>query len=1306
MRLEMRLFKSRQENDAPSVTRALLEDEDDQDEADEHLLAPSEDGESDAFLDSDSENELDVAGEEDCPEEKAGFLSKVLFLWVSDLLLLGRKRILEFEDLWSVAKKDRASTVGAAFENTLRGRCRNVKKKKQRKDSVKFSLFGSICRQYGGWFFRTGLLKLVHDIIQFTIPMILRYLLDSIENSPGVRDKKSMLLAVLLYVASVSQTLVVNTYFNSVFRLSMHLKTGLTSSIYRKALKMNMSSRKEIGSSNITNLMSNDAQKIGDMPTYLHVMWSGPLQIIVTSILLSFIIGIIPTVCAFVTMCVLIPVAGFAGKTLNSMRKDMMTMTDERIKCAAEVVNGIKTIKLYAWEDPYEERVLELRKREMRRIKSFVFASIANMFMFSANPVIVAVIVFSVYTYVGGQVSADIAFPTLALLNQLRFPLLMVPRQLVNIVQCRVALKRIKSFMIAEEVVSPPPAIGLGGYTPLGTVKVEKASFTWDNGSSYSRPTLSNISLNIAPGQFCIVVGRVGSGKSSLLHALLGEMACVSGTSSVVGSISYSAQDTWIRNSSVKENIIFGSEYDEERYQKVLECCCLNPDLAALPAGDMTEIGEKGVNLSGGQKHRVSLARSVYAMTDVVLLDDPISAVDAHVGQKIVDDCIFGLMSDRTRILVTHQTQHAMRADVIVLMENGEIKDIGSYRELISRSSENLNLLVSSAARKLSSNNLLSLAKDDNKDSKSRVSSFISNTHSPPKAKPSKKESATAVKEVVSEKDELRDSSITNNFNKILKKEAEQTSSKIVSIEDRARGTVARHVYKRYIREWSSVAYLVPAIVATLCICTQTSSTGRDFVLSMWSDSVSQNSFYVKLYAIIAFTGVLFQGLQALTMAAGTLRAAEFIHKSLLNRIMRLPMSFFDSNPTGRIVNRFTKDTEDIDQLLPTTWNGVIGMSAQFVFSLLSICIIRPLVLICVVPVLWIFKTIQNIYMASSREIARFVSISRSPIFAHFGESVSGLTTIRAFSFQKYSLKESLSLLDNNNRAFWPSTACNRWLGVRLEILGETITFIAAMSSCLAASSSAGLSGFAISTALNLTGMLNWLVRQLTLIENQMNSVERVLHYANQETEAATIIEGKRPPQVWPTDGCIRVNNLWLRYRDDLDPVLRGISFETNAAEKLGIVGRTGCGKSTLMLALFRIVEPLEGSIKIDGVECLSIGLFDLRSRLALVPQDPVLFSGTIRSNIDPFSMNKNDSALWTALDRSGIGPYVRSLPGHLDAKIEESGQNMSVGQRQMLCIARAWLAIVLPMDCRSLAYRHVNVMSIVYIANLQALFG
>ena len=1224
-----------------------------------------------------------------CAEDASGFFNNLFFVWVGELIARGNSKPLEFDDLWALSKRDQSRAVGSSFRKVL-----NAKKKRTPTNTetgadgaraargsrsgsaeaggaytkTEVRLFASLYAAYGGWFWRAGAIKLVHDLVQAAVPMILRVLLSKLDEAEaftwGEGTKVCVLLASLLYITSAMQTLLVNQYFHSLFRLGMHAKTAIIIALYQKALRLSMAARTEAGSSNITNLMSNDATKIGDLPTYLHVVWSGPLQIIVTTVLLSIIVGVVPTICAFGSVCILIPMTAALGKVLSAMRKSMMVSTDARIKCAAEVVNGIKTIKLYAWEEPYESRVSDLRASEMAKIRKFILTGVGNMFLFSVNPVIVAVVVFSVFTARGGVLTPTIAFPTLALLNQLRFPLLMVPRQIVNVIQCKVALMRLQEFLSTGETTKPPPAVS--SVAPKGTVAMSDASFSWAGSEDTVNPTLRNVSLDIKPGQLCMIVGKVGSGKSSLLHALLGEMPCVGGASSVIGAVSYSAQDTWIRNASVKENIVFGSPFDEERYRMVLDCCCLEPDIAMLPAGDATEIGEKGVNLSGGQKHRVSLARSVYAETDVIMLDDPISAVDAHVGQKIMDSCICGILAKRTRILVTHHTQHARHADVVVILDQGRVKDYGSFDEVSSRNPEVLRM----NPVKLSSNDLKSL---DDTGAQTREAGAQRDEESQSSASTNEKLRRQTTSGSLGEE---KGNDGAHAAKSKTTKSARKPASNIVVSEDRAKGKVASRVYRTYIREWSKRPFILPALVATLCVATQTCVTGRDYWLSRWSDesNASDGSFYLRVYAIIAFSGAILQGFNSLTMTVGTLRAADAIHQSLLHRIMRLPMSFFDSNPTGRIMNRFTKDTEDIDQLLPSTWNTVLLMSVQFVFSIVAICIVAPSVVVVVVPVLWIFKTIQQIYLMSSRELARLASVTRSPIFVHFGESVSGLTTIRAYGFQHESLSQACRLVDKNNRAYWPTMAVNRWLSCRLEILGHTITFITAISVAFFVSTSSGLSGFAISSSLNLTGMLNWLVRQLTQIETQMNSVERVLHYSTHETEAAPVVEGKRPPETWPSRGRIRVENLWLRYRDDLDPVLRGITFETRASEKVGIVGRTGCGKSTLMLALFRLVEPFSGSIIIDGVNCLSIGLRDLRSRLALVPQDPVLFSGTIRSNIDPFNNCESDMQLWVALDRSGIGDYVRTLSGHLDAKIEENGQNMSVGQRQMLCIARALL--------------------------------
>ncbi|EFJ52174.1 ABC transporter [Volvox carteri f. nagariensis] len=687
---------------------------------------------------------------------------------------------------------------------------------------------------------------------------------------------------------------------------------------------------------------------------------------------------------------------------------------------------------------------------------------------------------------------------------------------------------------------------------------------------------------------------------------------------------------------------------DEDAYAATLQACALVTDLELLPAGDASEIGEKGINLSGGQKHRVALARATYAAADIYLLDDPLSAVDAHVGRHLFEECICGLLEDRTRVLVTHQLQYLPSADLVVVMAGGAVQHVstcggrGGWGRVVAGGGGR----EDSGGAEIGGGEIVCVC----------VYMYM--------------------------------------FRVLVVKVSTNTSSFPPSgplapapppqVEERAKGRVERSVYAAYLLAWS-VAYLLPVAVVCFALGERGLQVLQNFVLSSWSNATAEaeeehkrahNGKYLSLYFILGLSSIGVQLLRSFLLILGSIRASRLLAKKLLDKVVRLPMSFFDQQPTGRLLNRFTKDTEALDINVSGAVNSALSTFVTAMLSVVVVVVVTPLAVVCFLPLSFVYYRVQQLYIASSRELKRLDSLAFSPIFQHFGETLTGLTTIRAFRKMDQFMDKNRANLNHSNRAYWPIQVVNRWLSVRLELMGAFVVFTAAVTVAVIFPRNAGLAGLAITSALNLTGIMNWMVRQTTELEVNMNSVERMVEYNRYDEEAPAVIESNRPPKNWPTEGAISVKDLYVRYRAELDPVLRGLSFEISGREKVGVCGRTGCGKSTLMMTLYRLVEPSSGTIKIDGYDITAMGLYDLRSRLSLVPQDPVIFSGSVRSNLDPFGQFKSrgDGEMWEALKRAGLDETVRAYDKGLDAEVKEGGANLSVGQRQLLCMARALL--------------------------------
>eukprot|EP00850_Spirogloea_muscicola_P009079 SM000050S17004 [mRNA] locus=s50:312640:321290:- [translate_table: standard] len=1268
-----------------------------------------------------------------CPEEEASFISRVFFSYATSLIRLGNRKVLMIEDLWAVSKQDRAEVVAARFDEAW------AFEEKKDKPSLARALF----RAFGKTFIFGGLVKLVYDVLQFSSPVILREILKYLKQRHRPFSTGAG-LSLLLLLSSVVQSIFVHNYFQIVMRVGLHIRTAIISRVYRKALNLSLLAKQDTSTGEIVNLQSNDAEKLCNLVTYLHVFWSGPLQILGAMGLLFYVIGVIPALAGLVVMVLLLPFNAILLRFLTKVRKRLIAATDQRVKLVTEVINGIKAIKLYAWEEPFRQRIEGLRSKEVTEIRTTIIYGSVEEFIFVVCPTLVAVSSLATYTTLGHALDPNVAFPALALFNILRFPLLMIPWQLNSVIQARVSVGRLEKFLKLPEATPIQPSSAVSE----GTIAVKEASFTWsldlEDAKEAQTPTLRDIDLDVQPGVLIIVIGEVGSGKSSLLAAALGEMHKLAGEVFENGSIAYTAQDPWIRNATLKENIIMGRPFSQSKYERVIAACALAEDLKFLPGGENAEIGEKGINLSGGQKHRVALARAVYADADVYLLDDPLSAVDAHVGRHLFDSCINGELSKKTRILVTHQLQYIEAATWVIVMRQGSIIGQGTVEDIrgmaldldldfLATSSEdededkekeaddvvdasNGQLTLSAeaapdigaAGNTIGSDTAANLAEvSDDAPAEAVAGSVIQGLAQRPQGEDGSSAAETSdqvplldndanptygslngtvksasdrkVKRQLSRRSS-RSHSGSRRASIDERREAQATKaaeSSLVKEEHRAVGKVQRKVYNAYLKSWGK-GYVMAFFVLFVFTAAQSMKVANDTWLAVWTAGIQKHAesatFYLAVYAITAILTAVLVWLRSLLLAYGTVAAAKNLHNQLLSRTLRLPMSFFDSQPTGRLLNRFTRDTEQVDLNLPDTMLSYLSCLFQVVFALGIIIYVTPLFAIPMIPLAFIYRSVENFYITTSRELKRLDSLARSPIFAHFGETVQGLVTIRAFRLQDTFVKLNNELLNNSTRAYYATITANRWLGLRLELLGALCIFATAFFAVAAHHPNAGFAGLALTSAFSITGFMNWMVRMNAELEQQMNSVERVLEYTVLPTEAPAIVPDHRPLPHWPWSGEIVAQNVVVRYRPELEPVLRGLSFSIKGGEKVGICGRTGCGKTTLMMALYRLVELSSGRILIDSLDVSKIGLMDLRSRLALVPQDPIIFSGTIRMNLDPFGQSQGDEKLWEALRRSGMFETVSGLPGKLDAELAEGGSNLSTGQRQLLCMARALL--------------------------------
>uniref|UniRef100_A0A8C1PEQ3 Uncharacterized protein n=1 Tax=Cyprinus carpio TaxID=7962 RepID=A0A8C1PEQ3_CYPCA len=1118
-------------------------------------------------------------------------------------------------------------------------------KKKKKKDSESEYpnswLVPTIAKTSKAVLLESAFYKLIQDLLSFASPQLLKLMI-SFTQDKSSHAWTGYLYAVLLLVVAFLQSVILQQYFQRCFILGMKVRTSLMAAVYKKALVVSNDSRKESTAGEIVNLMSADAQRFNDVTNFIHLLWSCPLQIILAIAFLWIELG--PSVLAgLLVMVLMVPINGWLATKSRGFQMENMKFKDKRMKIINDILNGIKVLKYYAWESSFEAQVQEIREKELKVMRKFAYLSSVSTFIFSCAPAIVSLATFAVFVSVSPDniLDAEKAFTSISLFNILRFPLAMFPQLISIMVQTAVSKKRLEKFLSeSEQMLSSFPELG-------AAVSMTDGTYAWERDTE---PVLKNVSLDIKPGRLVAVVGAVGSGKTSLISALLGELHSLKGRINIKGSVAFVPQQAWIQNATVMDNILFGSNLDEERYRSVVDACALGPDLDLLPGRDQTEIGEKGINLSGGQKQRVSLARAVYSSADVYLLDDPLSAVDSHVGKHLFERVIGpkGLLKDKTRILVTHGISFLPYVDEIVVLVNGVVSEVGSYDGL-------------RASKGAFSEFLETYGKEESSNANTSLQEYIF--------------VFTIFVFFVFSMRLRKNSSVRSK-----KDSGDKKGQRLIEKETMETGRVKFSVYLQYLRSmgwcfitWSFLFYFIQNVAFI----------GQNLWLSDWTeDSVEYfNTTYpnhirdmrIGVFGALGMAQGFLVFLGTILLADGSISASRTLHTSLLSNILKVPMVFFDTTPSGRIVNRFAKDIFTVDEIIPMSFRTCILCLLGVLGTLFVICLATPIFTAVVVPMAVIYYFVQRFYVATSRQLRRLDSVSRSPIYSHFGETVSGISVIRAYGHQQRFLKQNEDTIDQNLKSVYPWIVSNRWLAMRLEFLGNLVVFFSALFAVISRDSlNSGLVGLSISYALNVTQTLNWLVRMTSELETNIVAVERVREYAEIKNEAPWITSN-RPPDDWPTAGNIHFENYKVRYRPELELILHGITCDIQSTEKIGIVGRTGAGKSSLTNCLFRIIEASEGQILVDGIDISTLGLHDLRSRLTIIPQDPVLFSGTLRMNLDPFE-KFSDEEIWSVLELAHLKDYVRGLPTGLQHEVSEGGENLSVGQRQLLCLARALL--------------------------------
>jgi ABC-type multidrug transport system fused ATPase/permease subunit len=1192
------------------------------------------------------------------PLSTASLASQLLVLWFQPLVALGARRPLSFADLWPVCFSDSCRALQLRLAAVV-------------DSSAPSSLVAAFLRA-----FRRPLLLVFANYSLYIAAMALQSyvaqaLLDFLRDRANVFHVSSgyALVALMLAVSVVAITCRNFAFFLS-SQAGANMRSLVMSCIFRKSLRLSCAARQQYTTGQVLTLMSVDAERVFNAMMQGPWLVVAPLGFVVCLALIGLLFDAASALCGLAVLVIVVALSVRQAKRISAVQRQLLSVVDERVKVTSEALQGVRVVKFYAWEQSIASRVQRIRATEVSLFRSLHVHMVSNSVLLFLTPVFLSGSTLGLYVLLHGAVSVTDAFTLVALVNICRAVVNEFTTALAMLSQARSSFRRIDQFMASDEFEAPDTLptgeagririknvhaewpISSGGTSGLATTTAAEVTGMGDGSeSSTAAPTavllrdpspfaLKGMSLDIEPGFLVMIVGTVGAGKSSFLHALLGEMVVRSGELEVSGDISYVSQEPWIRNASVKSNILFESALDAEKYERVLAASQLALDLHALPNGDQTEIGERGINLSGGQKARVAIARALYrSQYDVLILDDPLSAVDPHVAHGIFDEGIVGLAGGKTRLLVLNSHYDLLdRADKILVFQDGQIVGDGTYAEVLARFPdlryENKQTLGKSGTVRLES-------------------------------EPERMAEGQAPMGV----DSMQQS--------LVEKDTAADDARLVQEEDRETGTVGGRIYRAYFDETghNGIAVLLVLVVA------YSVSQGLRVLVDWWQGHWASNmtrrgvdstysglTFGMWYLAFIVVCTIL-------TLARGFLMTEACIRSARNLHVLSAPINrYFDVTPVGRILNRFSNDLDQMDSVLPQQYQMMFQNVAMSVGSLVVSAVASYWICVAYIPMLVVFVLTGQYFNKTSREVKRLEGVSRSPVYNLFGETLAGLQTIRAFKMQPTFVGLSDKAVDENTAAYFSYCAAGRWLAVRLDWLSVVIIFV--VSLYLVATkgqTSPVVAGISRTYSLMLTSTMQNTMRAVDSTDNAMTSVERLLHFRSIPVEEDGPDCLPVNDAVWPSQGAIKFDKLCLKYRPELPLVLRGVSMDVAAGEKVGICGRTGAGKSSLMIALFRICEFDSGTVLIDGVDVQTVRLADLRRSLAIIPQDPVLFSGTLRENLDPFGAY-SDADMWAVLQQVHLADAVAKWGAGLEFVVSEAGDNMSVGQRQLLCIGRALL--------------------------------
>ncbi|KAL2629428.1 hypothetical protein R1flu_014114 [Riccia fluitans] len=1175
------------------------------------------------------------------PYATAGIFSLATHSWISPLISKGAKKYLELQDVPLPAPRDQAEYNYGRFKE-------NWEKEIEKRDSQRPSFYKAVARTFWRKAMYNAFIACLNSLAAYVGPFLIE---DFVEYLAGRRrfPHEGLVLVSCFFLSKAVEVTTQGQWFLGMQLLGLNFKSALTAFVYHKGLVLSNQARQSHTSGEIINYVSVDVERIGDFAWYFQDIWNLPLQLCLAFAILYKTLGFAAVAALGASLFTVV-----LNLPLNSLQDGyqdkLMGAKDKRMKSLTESLCSMRILKLQAWETRYLSKLEKLRDVEYGWLKRLVFVNTGIIFLFWTSPIFVSVATFGTCVLTGVPLTTGKILSSLAVFITMTDPLSQLPELLSMVSQTKISADRLQTYLLEEEIQEDAVTRVSPSSERIVAVEVRNGEFKWSESSETS--TLRDINFEVKKGQKVAICGMVGAGKSSLLSCLLGEIPKVSGTVTVEGSTAYVAQSSWIQSGKVEDNILFGRAMDRRRYEETIKVCCLEKDMELFAYGDQTVIGERGINMSGGQKQRIQLARAVYQDADIYLLDDPFSAVDAHTGSDLFTNCVLGTLSSKTVIYVTHQVDFLSAADLVLVFLDGKIVQAGKYDDLLRDGTE-LGLLVGAHKEAINFIHASGYNTTDrmNGEQQQNGSEELSRT---PSLQLNRRNSS---KEIL----------------------PEMEKKQLVEDEEILRGKIDFSVYWTYFTSVYNGA-LIPAIVLAQ-VSFQVLQIGSNYWMA-WSTPATEgdapkvtNRKLILVYCAFAFGGCLFVCIRALLVSFFGLLAAQKFFKSMLRSIFQAPMSFFDSTPNGRILSRASSDQNTLDSQLMFTLSGVLLSSIQIIGIFVVMSQVTWLVVVLVVPLAVVGAWMQQYYIKTARELQRLSGVLKAPIIHHYSESIAGTPTIRGFQQEQRFLEKNFHLYDRFTRATFHSFSSMQWLMFRMESLSTTVfTF------CLVyvvvfpiGALDPGLAGLAVTYGLQLNSMLTWWIWNFCNLENKIISVERIKQFTNLEREAPYVIEDSRPPTHWPSEGLIELRNLQVRYNPHSPLVLHGLTCRIEGGQKLGVVGRTGSGKSTLIQTLFRLVEPSGGNILIDGLDVTRIGLHDLRSRLSVIPQDPTLFEGTMRFNLDPLEQY-SDAEIWEALDKCQLGDIVRASNMKLDLPVTENGENWSVGQRQLLCLGRALL--------------------------------